>query len=933
MRLVTVSKKESFRRVKSPHLVPSLGKGSVEKFDRNRLVHELLSLGNEQITPALAHQMASEVEQELSQRAFPSFSAEQVSEIVKFKLEEQGLIQVRKPRSKTPTSSIEEETVMPTPPAAEEPIVEKKPSETSTTAIDSTEQDHTSLIPGHLANSFASTNLSHLEKFLRPTVQHPKEPVAPLIPTSQRSFPPRATIQLSEHTLKKFQASCLAGLEEAEALQKIEKLFEQVAQRAASAERLYSSTYDKETLVIEFYNLIANQEFYPHLLTLLASDLAGTNPTYPVWIPLSSDPNLQEIALKRAITIWRQRGFAGFSLHGWSGEQNLTADLFETWVLKLEKAILELPEDISIPKSVGLYFSFDSFQERECLRLILSGKFFPKFSIYLATTAEQIAAMEDPRAEGAKLLKEIWKKSEPNIVFLDGTSEAALARPDGGPALEPYEVCNLGSLNLSILATDNDIEWSRLRRITRTAVHFLDNLIDMTPYPCEEVAQASLANRKIGIGVMGFADLLIKLGIPYDSEEAVNLAEKLMRFIRHEAIQASQAMAEQRGGLIPLRHASLLSIESVPLLSELAGVTPGIEPLQSIIEKDFDKTSETFRPIPLLKQISQQKKIWSDELEYQIVASNTVRDCLHAPRPLRLLFATQKEIDWHWQLQVAAAFQKYCDGNLHLHHALSEEAQLSDLLSFLRKVSSSGIRQVTLPAHPQLQLEIEEEEEAAEVVEPLLEVPVELAEDFRDIEDEVTEIASLATIGFQPQEEPALASELSEVSEQSEASEEIPIEEVKEESFDTDDQTVCEFSEQESEPEETTSIVELESEPATWLSPRERPEVLQASSRVIQTGCGPMHVTLARDEKGPYELLARVGKAGGCANSQTEAISRLASLCLSVGVDPDLVYQQIQGIRCPLTAIDHGDTVHSCADGISKVFERELGLEKKDDSF
>ena len=126
--------------------------------------------------------------------------------------------------------------------------------------------------------------------------------------------------------------------------------------------------------------------------------------------------------------------------------------------------------------------------------------------------------------------------------------------------------------------------------------------------------------------------------------------------------------------------------------------------------------------------------------------------------------------------------------------------------------------------------------------------------------------------------------------------------------------------------------VEVTSIPLPGLKPRERPEVLQATSRLVQTGCGPLHVSFARDAQGPYEIRAALGGNGSCTNTQTEAISRLLSLCLSTGVDQRLVYEQLRGLRCPKSAMDRGDKILSCADGIARVFERELGFKAGSDA-
>jgi ribonucleoside-diphosphate reductase alpha chain len=242
------------------------------------------------------------------------------------------------------------------------------------------------------------------------------------------------------------------------------------------------------------------------------------------------------------------------------------------------------------------------------------------------------------------------------------------------------------------------------------------------------------------------------------------------------------------------------------------------------------------------------------------------------------------------------------------------------MIACLRKTVTAGIRQVTIPQNSSLQLEVEPSPSIEAVAESL-------DEECFDMEDEVTEIVPLPTmtIVVQPEDDSSLGETI-----ELQESEEVPEPELSAVETENFADEGLEINDPTLEPTEIVDANLLETEPTqpVWIQPRERPEVLQATSRVIQTGCGPMHVTLAKDERGPYEVFARVGKAGGCASSQTEAISRLVSLCLSAGIDPQLVYQQISEIRCPLPAVDRGETIHSCADGISKVFEREMDMEK-----
>jgi len=430
----------------------------------------------------------------------------------------------------------------------------------------------------------------------------------------------------------------------------------------------------------------------------------------------------------------------------------------------------------------------------------------------------------------------------------------------GEQVLLPYESCDLGSINLDALCKNSgtryEIDWDKLRGVTQLAVHFLDNLIDVNRFPLPQIEKATKATRKIGLGVMGWASLLVRLNIPYNSDEAVALAEKVMSFILNEATRKSLELGKSKGtfpafkasiydrkdGSTRMRNATLTTIAPTGTISIIAGpCSSGIEPLFAISYyrnvMDNDKLVEVE---PLFEEVAKERGFYSRELMEKIAESGSVQHIEGVPEDVKRIFVTAHDIAPEWHVRMQAAFQKY------VHNATSKT------INFPNDASIEDVRKAYLLAY---QLDCK---------------GITVYRD-KSREEQVLNIGS---------------------SEQKKDS-------------------------------KSQSSASLDSKKE--IAPRPRPEVIIGTTTKVSTGCGNLYVTINVDEEGkPFELFTQMGKAGGCAASQLEAIGRLVSLAFRAGIEVKAIMEQLRNIRCPSPSWEKGQRIFSCADAIARVVERRL---------
>jgi len=683
--------------------------------------------------------------------------------------------------------------------------------------------------------------------------------------------------KLTDNSLQVLEKRYLKKNEEGKVIETPEEMFKRVAKAIAEAEFMYGvSSEEVDALYEKFYNIMISLDFLPNSPTLMN---AGTElGQLCACFVLPVEDSMEGIfeAIKHAALIHKSGGGTGFSFSRLRPKGDVVGSTKGissgpvSFMLVFDTATEAVKQG---GRRRGANMGILRVDHPDIIEFITckdDNDKLTNFNISVALTEEFMKALKkngeyalmNPRLKRqtkklkAKevfdlIVKQAWKNGEPGIIFLDRINkynptpqlgEIESTNPCGEVPLLPYEACVLGSINLANMVKDGNVNWEKLKETTHTAVHFLDNIIDVNKYPLDEIAQMTKANRKIGLGVMGWADMLIQLGIPYNTKEALLLAENVMKFIQKEGRQASCILATKKGvfpnlsksiyaNKIKIRNATITTIAPTGSLSIIAGCSFGIEPIFAVcFIREVLEGTKLVEVNPYFKKIAKQQGFYSKELMEEISERGTLTKIRNIPEKIKKLFITAHDITPEDHIRMQAAFQKYVDN------------AVSKTVNFPNHATEDDIRKVYLLAY---------------------ELDCKGVTVYRDGSRQIQVLTKGKKEGL--------------------------------------------YSE------------------GSRIIPRKRPEVIKGTTRVMKTGCGNLYVTINEDEKGqPFEVFNHIGKAGGCADSQAEAIGRLVSLALRSNIAPEEIIKQLKGISCHQHTWAKGGKISSCADAIAKALELYL---------
>ncbi len=554
-------------------------------------------------------------------------------------------------------------------------------------------------------------------------------------------------MQLSENAIKVLERRYLTKDTEGNLIETPEYMFKRVAKHIAQADKIYDEKADTKKLEKSFFDMMSNLEFMPNSPTLMNAGRELGQLSACFVLPVEDSMEGIFDAIKNAALIHKSGGGTGFSftrLRQRGSTVKSTGGVASGPIsfMKVFNSATEAVKQGGTRRGANMgILRIDHPDIIEFIKCKEDTNDITNFNISVGLTEKFMEAVEkgenydliDPHTKqsvGLLNAKEVfdtivsmaWNNGEPGIIFLDrinkanptpGLGEMESTNPCGEQPLLPYESCNLGSINLAKLLKKNgskyELDYEKLGETVDKAVHFLDNVIEVNKYPLEEIDRMTRSTRKIGLGVMGFADILFYLGLSYNSDEAVELAEKVMGFIDLRSKKKSAELAKSRGVFpayeksifkdkgVELRNSTTTTIAPTGTISIIAGASSGIEPLFAISfvrnVMDNDKLVEVH---PYFEKIAKERGFYSKELMERIASEGTLAHIDGIPEDVKRVFVTAHDISPIWHIKMQAAFQNHVDNAVSKTVNFSNEATKEDVEKVYTLAYKLGCKGITI---------------------------------------------------------------------------------------------------------------------------------------------------------------------------------------------------------------------------------------------
>ncbi len=760
---------------------------------------------------------------------------------------------------------------------------------------------------------------------------------------------PREPVSLSPNAITVLEKRYLVKDDKGKPVERPEDLFWRVARTIAEADRKYGASEGAIQEVAEaFYGLMAQRYFMPNSPTLMNAGrpLGQLSACFvlPVDDALSNGKSGIYDTLRSMALVHQSGGGTGFSFSRLRPKNDIVRSTMgvasgPVSFMSLFDASTDVVKQGGTRR--GANMGILRVDHPDIMDFITCKDDITKvtnFNISVAVTDAFMAAVEadtdydlihpktgavtgqlKAREVWSRIIHGAWKTGEPGVFFIDRANyynpvphlgEYEATNPCGEQPLLPYDVCNLGSINLGAFVRDGAIDWDGLRRVVHLTTHFLENVIDANQYPLPEITDLAQRIRRIGLGVMGLADLFIKLGVPYDSDEAVDLGRRLQKFVDDEAKVESERLAGIRGPfpewersiwgpdatcargpegerirpMLRLRNCNVTTVAPTGTISIIAGCSSGIEPLFAVafmrnqagvlmpdVNEDFLAIAkrEGWHSEDLMKRIAESGHIGFPEV----------------PEKWQRVFVTANHIKPEWHIRMQAAFQEYNDSAISKTCNFAHDATEAYVEEIYRLAYRLDCKGVTVYRDGSRDMQVLSTGSTA-----------------RKVQEQ-------ATTSGKAEARADLATSVVAGGEASRAAEA---------------DLRGELAEANAELTRLKKIVhDLEAENLNRRQKRSRPEMLRGTTRRVDTPLGTLYVNITEDDKGqPFEVFMSLGKAGGALMADVEAIGRLISLALRSGIPMKEIHRQLRGISSDRVIGLGANKVLSVPDAVGIAIER-----------